>query len=218
MVNYQLKPLQFLKISRSIDDMTLKVFIGRLFQLVNSFQALSYDEQHQFTEFVDTNVGQLTALSILESDLYKNHQIQAITFMPALFSKIRKLTKNDEKISLSDQIQCLLDLQVSLFQAIPSYLENLGNNRTIPLFGLANYSDQFLIKFFRASAEERKNFSFELSVGQFINVVGVYPQPKLSQQASPTLLTQSPEIETDSSAVEENKEDQYTQFSASITR
>ncbi|MBU1926150.1 MAG: hypothetical protein KKI20_00055, partial [Gammaproteobacteria bacterium] len=102
----------------------------------------------------------------IEQDTFAEYKLQAVTFLPAVYWKINELAS--EK-SAKEKISLLLKLQTKVLEAVPGCFEKLGRNRTLPLFALSKNFGNALGKFI----ENPKNYGFELSVDQYVNVTPV---------------------------------------------
>jgi hypothetical protein len=69
---------------------------------------------------------------------------------------------------LPDILTVFLALQKQLYLSIPNFIDDVGKNRTIPLFGLSKNPDNILQKF--VDAADKTQFHFEASMNQFINI------------------------------------------------
>lgn len=139
-------------------------FICRLGKML-AFIGLKEDDK-DYLIFVTNNSALIKELVSLESKTFIECNIEAFTFLPAVLKALRERIMPENQIG--EILGAFLSLQKQLYLSTPCVIESLGNNRTIPLFGLSSAQDDMLKKFTNSS--DKQQFHFEASMGNFIGI------------------------------------------------
>ncbi len=142
---------------------------------------ITLDNNFEYQKFIYNQSTLIKSVAALETKIFSECSIEAITFLPAVLKNLKEKImqgKTEEEVLI-----VFLELQRQLYLSIPNFIAALGDNRTIPLFGLSSQQDAMLAKF--ASSPDRTAFHFEASVGNFINIqLADEPVPQLTIKAA----------------------------------
>lgn len=155
-------------------------FICRLGKML-SFVGLKENDEN-YLQFVGAHQSEIEDLVSLETAIFSDHSIEAFTFLPAVLKALKENIMSDKTVG--KVLEVFIDLQKQLYLSVPGLINNIGNNRTIPLFDLSKTQDDMLKKF--ANSDNRSEFHFVASMQNFINVNlvdGPVPEVSVKSQA-----------------------------------
>ena len=138
-------------------------FICRLGKMLGFINLTEVDDN--YIVFIEQNTLLIKEVAAEEAKTFALHQLQAVTFLPAVLKELQKVMQDKP---LPDILAVFLALQKQLYRSIPNFIDNVGENRTIPLFGLSKNPDNILQKF--VDTADKTQFYFEASMNNFINV------------------------------------------------
>lgn len=131
----------------------------------------------------------LLLVAKLETRAFSETEIQAISFLPAVYWKLLALQAKTKYTDASVKVlseahtlclQVLLQVLHHLFEFLLSNPNSLNGNVTLPLFELANLSDDLLSKLI---AKPTSDLKFAVSISQFISLNVSIVQPCTSKEA-----------------------------------
>ena len=163
-----------------------KALLGRLYALLND--RYGRETMPEIFAKIAKHKGlmqKISELAVLEEQQFSTFKLQAITFLPAVYWKLDEIM---DKAPIEDKLMRYVQLQIQLLQSVPTFMDTLDRDRSIPLFSIKENKDGFLEKLIRSP----ENVEFKLSVNSpFLTVSGTL-KPVLSAaivKGGPTLYT-----------------------------
>jgi len=138
-------------------------FICRLGKMLAFIHLTEADED--YVTFIEQSAPLIKEVAAEEANVFTLHQLQAVTFLPAVLKELQKVMADKP---LSEILSVFLALQKQLYLSVPSFIDTVGENRTLPLFGLSKNPNGILQNF--AHAADKSQFHFEGAMNDFINI------------------------------------------------
>lgn len=167
-------------------DSLTQVAIGRILMLLADKHDGSICKE-SIVILIDSHLIAFQIMAHEEQNCFRKHQLQAVTFLPALFWKLCSI--NSQK-SLSEQVLIFIRLQTAIYRQLANMDDALfDGNRSIPMFSLTQDSNkEFLINFCQHTEYQ---LQLGITIGKFITITPRLIAPLASATPLRTLYRES---------------------------